>query len=47
LPRHLGQTPKMVCPLATVRDVDHTCRTARPGQPFLSPLRGLQAAPPT
>jgi hypothetical protein len=31
LPRHLGQTPKMVCAFATVGDVDHTCETVRSG----------------
>jgi len=31
LPRHLGQMPKMVCALATVRNVGHTFETARSG----------------
>jgi hypothetical protein len=31
LPRHLGQTSKMVCALAILRNVGHTCETARSG----------------
>jgi len=46
LPRHVGQTPKMICSLATVGNVDHPCGTVRSGLPFLSFFRELVAASP-
>ena len=40
LPRHVGQVPDMVCSVAIVGDVDHTCETAWVRLPFL--LSGLR-----